>query len=619
MGHRLGYRIDSLRARTVGGSTEQDGRAPAAGRVINPCGSVMRLFFHPRCNWALLVMVMLFLSSCTARSFGRPLLGSEVIGVSTPPLPTSKPMDEATQLAVQGSLWATSGEPGQLPDPLTGHYHLQLTGTRVVATIEIPRGPVPNGPTDTSQVLFTLSPLFRPPFPIWRDVEGQVVQTDGLPDPRFPVPVAVRFWFEADGTVTWRYQTEWEDAVYLATTLTSVWGTNPTAHDRAVLTLLEAAWKDDMHILDPWPAQWPRVRLNPDGRVVSLAWEEEKLTGPIPSELGQLMALERLTLAGNPLTGVIPAEIGQLANLTFLRLGDTALSGQLPPELGQLTQLQELDLGATGKGRGRLTGPLPAELGQLSSLRRLDLRSNDFTEIPPELGQLTQLEELDLGWNKLTGPIPPELGNLIQLHTLHLGHNRLTGPIPPELGRLHNLSALFMFANDLTGPIPPEMAQLQSLVSLDLTDNQLTTLPPELGQLEYLKWLDLKGNLLVGIPPELGHLPYLTTLDLSYNQLTGWPPDMGPFPQLKELNLSHNQLTGSIPPQLGQLVQLEKLRLAYNLLTGPIPPQLLQLRHLKWISLDGNRLTGCLPAEWQRLGYAIMSLNDEHFLPFCTD
>ena len=67
-----------------------------------------------------------------------------------------------------------------------------------------------------------------------------------------------------------------------------------------------------------------------------------RLTGPIPPELGRLTNLERLQLHENGLSGPIPPELGQLANLIFLSLSINELSGPIPPELGQLTILKRL-------------------------------------------------------------------------------------------------------------------------------------------------------------------------------------------------------------------------------------------------------------------------------------
>ena len=65
-----------------------------------------------------------------------------------------------------------------------------------------------------------------------------------------------------------------------------------------------------------------------------LRFGANELTGPIPTELGELASLTRLFLSNHNLTGPIPPELGSLANLT----------GPIPPELGDLSTLEDLVL-----------------------------------------------------------------------------------------------------------------------------------------------------------------------------------------------------------------------------------------------------------------------------------
>ena len=130
------------------------------------------------------------------------------------------------------------------------------------------------------------------------------------------------------------------------------------------------------------------------------------LTGSIPSELGGLAKLQRLTLSRNELTGTIPPELGNLAELTGLQLYSNDLTGGIPPELGYLSNLGQLEL-----NHSQLSGAIPVELGQLSSLYALQLQNNRLTgSIPAALGDLTDLSHLKLAGNTgLTGCIPSAL------------------------------------------------------------------------------------------------------------------------------------------------------------------------------------------------------------------
>ena len=95
--------------------------------------------------------------------------------------------------------------------------------------------------------------------------------------------------------------------------------------------------------------------------------------------------LQRLDLGGNALSGPIPSDLAELINLQHLWLGDNALSGSIPSKLGQLTDLRALDLGTN-----ELSGPIPASLGDLDYLQELKLHENLLTgPIPRELTQLS--------------------------------------------------------------------------------------------------------------------------------------------------------------------------------------------------------------------------------------
>lgn len=60
------------------------------------------------------------------------------------------------------------------------------------------------------------------------------------------------------------------------------------------------------------------------------------LTGPIPTDFGKLVSLERIYAWNASLTGV-PAELGDLPALIAIDLTDNQLEGALPPSLSKLT------------------------------------------------------------------------------------------------------------------------------------------------------------------------------------------------------------------------------------------------------------------------------------------
>ena len=153
------------------------------------------------------------------------------------------------------------------------------------------------------------------------------------------------------------------------------------------------SWQDNDNWLSDAPlGEWDGVITDEDGRVIALLLHNNRLTGTLPPELGNLADLRWLSLGGNRLTRAIPEELGNLANLQWLSLE-----------------------------RNRLSGAIPDALGDLPSLEALHIRDNRLDgEIPSGLGRLANLAVLDLGRNRLTGEIPAGLGRLANLRILYL-------------------------------------------------------------------------------------------------------------------------------------------------------------------------------------------------------
>ncbi|MCE2463148.1 MAG: leucine-rich repeat domain-containing protein [Dehalococcoidia bacterium] len=300
--------------------------------------------------------------------------------------------------------------------------------------------------------------------------------------------------------------------------------------DRAVLVALYNAtdgpnWSSNNGWLSAVPiGQWHGVTTDDIGRVTRLFLTNNRLTGEIPPELGNLPNLAWLGLSNNLLSGKIPLELDRLSNLETLLLDGNRLSGEIPAGLGGLPNLTWLYL-----DNNRLSGEIPPELGSLLSLTWLYLDNNLLSgEIPPELGRLSGLERLRLFNNQLSGEIPPELGNLPNLEYLHLGDNRLGGCIPDALRNVGGMGNDFPtlglpFCTLAATPTPasgnPDRAALVALYNgtdgPNWSDNSKWMSTSPIGEWHGVATddggrvtvLHLQDNRLSGeIPPEMGSL-----------------------------------------------------------------------------------------------------------------
>ena len=138
--------------------------------------------------------------------------------------------------------------------------------------------------------------------------------------------------------------------------------TSPETDRAALEALYHATDGDGWDSSDNWLTdeplgEWAGVETNESGRVVELNFYDNRLSGEMPPELGNLPNLILLNLNGNQLNGEIPPELGNLSNLFDLNLGSNRLSGDIPPELGNLTNLSAIYLSGN-----QLSGCVPSNL-----------------------------------------------------------------------------------------------------------------------------------------------------------------------------------------------------------------------------------------------------------------
>lgn len=183
--------------------------------------------------------------------------------------------------------------------------------------------------------------------------------------------------------------------------------------------------------------------------------------------------LALLNLAQNRLTGNLPAELGNLTNLQELKLQENNFIGEIPREIAQLQKLQKLNI-----SHSSLNGSIPSGITSLLNLTNLDLRENKLSgSIPAAVGNLWRLLELQLGGNQLSGYIP-RMPLKLQI-ALNLSSNLFDGELPDTFSGLQDLDVLDLSNNNFSGDIPDSLTKLPSLSQLILTNNQLSGVLPQ--------------------------------------------------------------------------------------------------------------------------------------------
>ncbi|XP_058070340.1 probable LRR receptor-like serine/threonine-protein kinase At3g47570 [Magnolia sinica] len=272
-----------------------------------------------------------------------------------------------------------------------------------------------------------------------------------------------------------------------------------------------------------------------------------QLRGKLPATIVNLSThLIDLELAENPISGIIPTDISNLVNLNKLTIFATSLMGTIPFSVGKLQNLEGLYLYSN-----RLSGPIPSSIGNITHLVELALHDNSLQgSIPSSLGNCHHLQTLYLGKNELNGTIPKQVLSIPSLVRFDLSMNSLVGSLPLEDGNLEQVQQLSAAHNKLTGEIPSALRSTLSLVNLNLSNNLFQgAIPMGLNNSKDLTLLDLSHNNLSGhIPVDLEKLPVLELLDLSYNDLDGEVPHQGIFKNMSAFSvLGNKMLCGGIP------------------------------------------------------------------------
>ncbi|KAL6526890.1 hypothetical protein OROGR_015980 [Orobanche gracilis] len=162
-----------------------------------------------------------------------------------------------------------------------------------------------------------------------------------------------------------------------------------------------------------------------------VVFSDNKLSGRIDNALvssneNSRKKLLDLDVSQNKISGEIPSAVGDFESLKFLNMSRNSFTGSIPAKIGQLKSLSVLDL-----SENRLNGSTPPEIGSVASLTSLSVAHNEITgPIPTSLAKLIYLQTVDFSFNQLTGALPKRLADLVALHSFNISHNQLQGELP---------------------------------------------------------------------------------------------------------------------------------------------------------------------------------------------
>lgn len=296
-------------------------------------------------------------------------------------------------------------------------------------------------------------------------------------------------------------------------------------------------------------------------------FDDNNISGSLPSELGNLTKLRNIILREGSLTGTIPQEIYSLPDMLQIQLFNHNLSGNISSNIQNLTNLQVLDI------RGNnFSGPIP-DLTILPDFIWLNITSNNFVfsdfenqfiDYQTSLNTFEYIPQANITEEQT---ILTNVGDNINLNT------SLTSP---------NNQYVWFF-NDI--PIDGESGPSLSLTNIQA--EQMGIYRCEITNTVVANLNLTTGNFILGQDPTQSP-DYNALVDLYANTngdnwinnsnwlnssvpLSSWHGLTVENNRVTEINLNSNDLSGAIPSSITSLSELRILNLYSNFLIDEIP------------------------------------------------
>ncbi|KAG4150212.1 hypothetical protein ERO13_D05G381900v2, partial [Gossypium hirsutum] len=301
--------------------------------------------------------------------------------------------------------------------------------------------------------------------------------------------------------------------------------------------------------------------------------KNNKLQGPLPSSIFQLLNLTFLSLSSNNLSGVIEFSMfSNLPNLKHLGLSYNSLSlTSSTTSTEGLRSLESLDLSYNG-----IEGKIPQWMQEVGndSLTYLNVSHNSLTEV--EHFPWKNIAILDLTSNLIRGNLPVPASTI---KVFLISNNSFNGEVSSLICNVTSLQILDLSHNNLSGTILQCFGNFSNTLQfLNLKKNKFYgTIPPIFAKGCRLTYFNINGNLLEGpLTPSILNCNGLEVLDLGNNKINDtFPHWLGSLPQLQVLVLKSNHMHGSLSVNSSNsstfFSKIQIFDLSSNYFSGPLP------------------------------------------------